>query len=99
MDERTVGLSRSATASGRTSRGRLLDVLRRQGPAPRVALARATGLSFAAISAISSKLIAEALLCEGESEAGAAALSEAVRTEDAGTGEGGRPSGRLAGAR
>jgi predicted NBD/HSP70 family sugar kinase len=39
---------------------------------PRVELARSTGLSFPAISAITSKLIAEELLCEAETEAGAA---------------------------
>jgi len=36
---------------------------------PRVELARSTGLSFPAISAITSKLIAEELLCEAETEA------------------------------
>src|SRR5215470_17606917 len=59
-----------AALPGRTNRGRLLDVLRRQGPTPRVTLARDTGLSFAAISAITSKLISAELLCEGEAGTG-----------------------------
>jgi predicted NBD/HSP70 family sugar kinase len=51
-----------------SNRGRLIEVLRRQGPSPRVELARSTGLSFAAISAITSRLMAEELLCEAETE-------------------------------
>ena len=35
---------------------------------PRVELARSTGLSFAAVSAITSKLIADEVLCEAETE-------------------------------
>src|SRR6266436_968631 len=61
----------SSMARG-SNRGRLVEVLRRQGPLPRVELARSTGLSFPAISAITSKLIAEELLCEAETEASAA---------------------------
>jgi predicted NBD/HSP70 family sugar kinase len=53
----------------RSNRGRLVEALRRQGPLPRVELARSTGLSSPAISAITSKLIAEELLCEAETEA------------------------------
>jgi len=55
----------SSTARG-SNRGRLVEVLRRQGPLPRVELARNTGLSFAAVSGLTSKLIAEELLCETE---------------------------------
>lgn len=51
-----------------SNRGRLVEALRRQGPLPRVELARSTGLSFPAISAITSKLMAEQLLCEAEIE-------------------------------
>src|SRR6202049_647743 len=63
---RASGLARGS------NRGRLVEVLRRQGPTPRVELARSTGLSFPAISAITSRLIAEELLCEAETETGAA---------------------------
>jgi predicted NBD/HSP70 family sugar kinase len=62
--------SKSAESLGRANRRRLMDVLRRDGPTPRVAIARNTGLSFAAISAITSKLISEQLVCEGETDAG-----------------------------
>ncbi|QOZ67728.1 ROK family protein [Bradyrhizobium arachidis] len=55
----------SSTARG-SNRGRLVEVLRRQGPLPRVELARSTGLSFAAVSGLTSRLIAEELLCETE---------------------------------
>jgi hypothetical protein len=55
-----------------SNRGRLVEVLRRQGPSPRVELARSTGLSFPAISAITSRLMAEEVLCEAETETGAA---------------------------
>ncbi len=61
--------SRRASGVGRGSnRGRLVEMLRRQGPLPRVELARSTGLSFAAVSAITSKLIADEVLCEAETE-------------------------------
>ncbi len=63
-------LPRRASAVARESnRGRLVEVLRRQGPSPRVELARSTGLSFPAISAITSKMMAEELLCEAETGA------------------------------
>src|SRR5438477_1329667 len=52
-----------------SNRGRVVEVLRRQGPLPRVELARSTGLSFPAISGLTSRLIAEELLCETESAA------------------------------
>ncbi|MCK1651204.1 ROK family protein [Bradyrhizobium sp. 149] len=57
--------SRRNSASARGSnRGRLVEALRRQGPLPRVELARSTGLSFPAVSGLTSRLIAEELLCE-----------------------------------
>jgi len=58
----------SSIARG-SNRGRLVEALRRQGPLPRVELARSTGLSFAAVSGLTSKLIAEELLCETETAA------------------------------
>ncbi|MDN5005132.1 ROK family protein [Bradyrhizobium sp. GCM10027634] len=57
---------RMSTLPRGSNRGRLVDVLRRQGPLPRVELARSTGLSFPAVSGLTSKLIAEELLCETE---------------------------------
>ena len=59
---------KSSIARG-SNRGRLVEVLRRQGPLPRVELARSTGLSFPAVSGLTSKLIAEELLCETETAA------------------------------
>lgn len=47
-----------------SNRGRLIEALRRQGPMPRVELARNTGLSFPAVSAITSRMMAEDLLSE-----------------------------------
>ncbi|WFU69729.1 ROK family protein [Bradyrhizobium sp. CB2312] len=58
----------SSTVRG-SNRGRLVEVLRRQGPLPRVELARSTGLSFPAVSGLTSRLIAEELLCETETAA------------------------------
>src|ERR1051325_2702330 len=58
----------SSTARG-LNRGPLVEVLRRRGPLPRVELARSTGLSFPAISGLTSRLIAEELLCETETAA------------------------------
>src|SRR5436309_3372188 len=55
---RNPGLARGS------NRGRLVEFLRRQGPLPRVELARSTGLSFPAVSGLTSRLIAEELLCE-----------------------------------
>jgi predicted NBD/HSP70 family sugar kinase len=52
-----------------SNRGRLVEVLRRHGPLPRVELARSTGLSFPAVSGLTSRLIAEELLCETETAA------------------------------
>ena len=72
MNEQPEPLRRASSLARGSNRGRLVEVLRRQGPLPRVELARSTGLSFPAISAITSKLIAEELLCEAEIETGAA---------------------------
>ncbi|MGA7808373.1 MAG: ROK family protein, partial [Bradyrhizobium sp.] len=72
MDEQPEPPRRASGVARGANRGRLVDVLRRQGPSPRVELARSTGLSFPAISAITSKLMAEELLCEAETETGAA---------------------------
>ena len=69
----------SSMARG-SNRGRLVEVLRRQGPLPRVELARSTGLSFPAISGLTSRLIAEELLCEAETETAATSWSDRLRT-------------------
>src|ERR1700746_2461917 len=71
MNEQPEPLRRASSLARGSNRGRLVEALRRQGPSPRVELARSTGLSFPAISAITSKLIAEELLCEAETETGA----------------------------
>lgn len=76
-----------------SSRGRLVEVLRRQGPLPRVELARSTGLSFPAISGLTSRLIAEELLCE--TETAATSWSDDTNEEDA-DGLNGRRRGRPA---
>jgi predicted NBD/HSP70 family sugar kinase len=82
MNEQPEPLRRASSLARGSNRGRLVEVLRRQGPLPRVELARSTGLSFPAISAITSKLITEELLCE--TEAGAAtSWSEDSGQEDA----------------
>ncbi len=63
---------------------------------PRVELARSTGLSFPAISTITSRLMADELLCEAEIEAGAAtSWPDDSNVEDA-EGLGGRRRGRPA---
>jgi predicted NBD/HSP70 family sugar kinase len=82
----------SGTARG-TNRGRLIEVLRRQGPLPRVELARSTGLSFAAVSGLTSRLIAEELLCE--TETAATSWSDDTDEDDA-DGLNGRRRGRPA---
>lgn len=69
MDEQIEPPKRASRVARASSRGRLVEVLRRQGPTPRVELARSTGLSFPAISAITSKLMTEELLCEAETGA------------------------------
>jgi predicted NBD/HSP70 family sugar kinase len=63
MDDELKPARASSLARG-SNRGRLIEALRRQGPMPRVELARSTGLSFPAISAITSKMMAEDLLSE-----------------------------------
>ncbi|MGY4344478.1 hypothetical protein ACVWXM_000942 [Bradyrhizobium sp. GM7.3] len=72
---------RVSNTARESNRGRLVDVLRRQGPLPRVALARSTGLSFPAVSGLTSRLIAEELLCE--TETAATPWSEDGEEEDA----------------
>src|ERR1700692_3473022 len=72
MDEQPEPPRRASGVARGSNRGRLVEVLRRQGPSPRVELARSTGLSFPAISTITSRLMAEELLCEAETETGAA---------------------------
>src|SRR3982074_1398886 len=76
-----------------SNRGRLVEVLRRQGPLPRVELARSTGLSFPAISGLRSRLIADELLCE--TETAATSWSDDTDEEDA-DGLNGRRRGRPA---
>ena len=56
--------ARTSTLARGSNRGRLIEALRRHGPMPRLELARNTGLSFPAISAITSKMMAEDLLSE-----------------------------------
>ncbi|MBC9879484.1 ROK family protein [Bradyrhizobium sp. INPA01-394B] len=85
---------RRASSIGRGSnRGRLVEVLRRQGPLPRVELARSTGLSFPAISGLTSRLIAEELL--RETEAAATSWSDDTDEDDT-DGLNGRRRGRPA---
>jgi predicted NBD/HSP70 family sugar kinase len=69
MNEQSEPLRRASSLARGSNRDRLVEVLRRQGPLPRVELARSTGLSFPAISAITSKLMAEDLLVEAETDA------------------------------
>ncbi|QOZ46663.1 ROK family protein [Bradyrhizobium sp. CCBAU 53340] len=84
---------RMSTLLRGSNRGRLVDVLRRQGPLPRVELARSTGLSFPAVSGLTSKLIAEELLCE--TEAATVPWSDDADEDDA-EGLSGRRRGRPA---
>lgn len=96
MEEQSESPRRASSVVRGPNPGRLVEVLRRQGPLPRVELARSTGLSFAAISSITSRLIAEDLLCEAESDAGTA-LSWADDTdEEDADGLNGRRRGRPA---
>src|SRR5215475_5404035 len=95
MNELPEPLRRASSVARGSNRGRLVEVLRRQGPLPRVELARSTGRSFPAISAITSKLIAEELLREAETETGAASWSEDTDEEDT-DGLNGRRRGRPA---
>src|SRR6266849_1914115 len=59
MGEQPEPPRRASSVARGSNRGRLVEVLRRQGPSPRVELARSTGLSFPAISAITSRLMAD----------------------------------------
>src|SRR5581483_6313691 len=96
MNQQPESLRRASSVARGSNRGRLVEVLRRQGPVPRVELARSTGLSFPAISAITSKLIAEELLCEAETEPGAAMLWPDAADEDDADGPNSRRRGRPA---
>src|ERR1700741_962315 len=82
MNEQPEPPRRASSVARGSNRGRLVEVVRRQGPLPRVELARSTGLSFAAISAITSRLMAEELLCEAETEA-ATSWTDDADEEDA----------------
>jgi predicted NBD/HSP70 family sugar kinase len=106
MDDQPWHLKRVADVPRGSNRGRLIEALRRHGPSPRVELARSTGLSFPAISAITSRLMAEELLCEAETEAELAPSLPEVRDDTAEAdaegpsgpkGEGGRDPGRRRG--
>jgi predicted NBD/HSP70 family sugar kinase len=103
MDDQPAQLRRAAGVTRGSNRGRLIEALRRRGPSPRVELARGTGLSFPAISAITSRLMAEELLCEAETETELApSLPDDIAEDDADgpsgpEGEGGRDTGRRRG--
>lgn len=96
MDQQPEPPKRSSGVARGSNRGRLVEVLRRQGPSPRVELARSTGLSFPAISAITARLIADELLCEAESETGAAVSWPSETDEEDADGLNGRRRGRPA---
>lgn len=91
MIDQTEPPRRASNMARESNRNRLVEVLRRQGPMPRVELARSTGLSFPAISAITSRMMAEELL----SETDAATSPDGVGEEDA-DGLNGRRRGRPA---
>ncbi|MGY3551679.1 putative NBD/HSP70 family sugar kinase [Bradyrhizobium sp. USDA 4472] len=84
--------ARASSLSRVSNRGRLIEALRRQGPMPRVELARNTGLSFPAISAMTSRMLAEDLL--SETDAAMSAPDDA--NEDDPDGLNGRRRGRPA---
>src|SRR6266481_2440298 len=94
MREQPEPPRRASSVARGSNRGRLVEVLRRQGPSPRVELARSTGMSFPAISAITSRLMAEELLCEAETGA-AMSWPDDTDEEDA-DGLNGRRRGRPA---
>jgi predicted NBD/HSP70 family sugar kinase len=96
MNEQPEPPRRASGVARGSNRGRLVEVLRRQGPLPRVELARSTGLSFPAISAITSKLMAEELLCEAETETGPAMVWPDDTDEEDTDGLYGRRRGRPA---
>ncbi len=93
MVDQTEPPRRVSSMARGSNRGRLVEVLRRQGPLPRVELARSTGLSFPAVSGLTSRLIAEELLCE--TETAASLWSDDTDEEDA-DGLNGRRRGRPA---
>jgi predicted NBD/HSP70 family sugar kinase len=95
MNEQPEPPRRASSVARGSNRGRLVEVLRRQGPSPRVELARSTGLSFPAISAITSRLMAEELLCEAEIETATSSWPEDTDEEDV-DGLNGRRRGRPA---
>src|SRR5215471_20557107 len=64
MDDWPGHFRRAADVPRGSNRDRLIEALRCRGPMPRVELARSTGLSFPAISAITSRMMAEELLSE-----------------------------------
>src|SRR5579864_3934870 len=96
MDEQPEPRRRASNVVRGSNRGRLVEVLRRHGPLPRVELARSTGLSFPAISAITSRLIADEVLCEAEIETIAAAAWPDDSDEGDADGLNGRRRGRPA---
>ncbi|MGJ4943612.1 ROK family protein [Bradyrhizobium sp. HKCCYLS1011] len=96
MDEQPESTRRASSLARGSNRGRLVEVLRRQGPLPRVELARSTGLSFPAISAITSRLMAEDLLCEAETDTGTAPPWSDDADEEDSDGLNGRRRGRPA---
>jgi predicted NBD/HSP70 family sugar kinase len=96
MDDQPELPRRASGVTRGSSRGRLVEALRRLGQSPRVELARSTGLSFPAVSAITSRLMAEELLCEAELETEAAtSWPDDIDEEDA-DGPNGRRRGRPA---
>jgi predicted NBD/HSP70 family sugar kinase len=82
MSEQVEPPKRALSVARGSNRGRLVEALRRHGALPRVELARTTGLSFPAISTITSRLIADELLCEAEAPA-AISWPDDVDVEDA----------------
>src|SRR5579871_1616510 len=96
MDDQPEPRRRASNVVRGSNRGRLVEVLRRHGPLPRVELARSTGLSFPAISAITSRLIADELLCEAEIETTAAVSWPEDSDEGDADGLNGRRRGRPA---
>jgi predicted NBD/HSP70 family sugar kinase len=96
MNQQPEPTRRVSTVTRGSNRGRLVEVLRRRGPVPRVELARSTGLSFPAISAITSRLMAEELLREAETEAVDAVSWPDDASEEDADGPQGRRRGRPA---
>ncbi len=93
MVDQIEPLRRISSIARGSNRWRIVEVLRRQGPLPRVELARSTGLSFPAVSGLTSRLIAEELL--RETETAAVAWSDDTDEDDV-DGSNGRRRGRPA---